>query len=251
MNEYSYFRAQPDGFSAEAIKIVIDSEKQVDETSAALAREYGAKTFQLWNRPEGDEEARFTFVFGNSNDVPADFEITGIQLDNDDVTEVATFAKPKADTVAAINVAVQIERILLLWQFGTLEDVFHSEEMGEKAVPAGRYSKAFVRSGDYICAWDGSTRERPDSGKISDNNSFMGGSNSAIRRPHRLDYARLNGEWYIRVPNDEKTGKSLFTPPDATPVKYADMLKADLEEYYVREPYRRPKPPAAKKPSGP
>jgi hypothetical protein len=54
-----------------------------------------------------------------------------------------------------------------------------------------------------------------------------------------IDYMQLDGNWYLRIPNKPGTAEPQFTPPDAVPVSYDDMLKADQKEYENR--YNRPR----------
>jgi hypothetical protein len=49
-----------------------------------------------------------------------------------------------------------------------------------------------------------------------------------------LDAVKLDGNWYIRVPNKKGSEEPVFIPPDAVPVSYSQMLTIDSAENMSR-----------------
>jgi len=230
MSEYSYFRA--DGYSLEAVDTIVRIEKEVEKMYQKLLKDYGADEFFSLG-------CHFELRYPTADKVPDDFEVQAIH-------EKGIFVSPKAGTAEETDLDTRSSIMDMLRHSNTLEYFFGCAEplmMPRKELPAGVYSTVFVRSKSYVCEYNRSNvgKNNEDSGKIKSAMDSVGGSSCATSPRDCLAFARLDGNWYIRVPNDAK-GQPHFTPPDAVPVKYAEMLKIDQREYDLRH---RPSPSRA------
>ena len=77
-------------------------------------------------------------------------------------------------------------------------------------------------------------------GKLRDKNTACFGSNGASSMGDPVEYMKLDGNLYIRVPNKPGTDEPQFAPADALRMDYDRMLELDRTEYDLR--YNRPRP---------
>ncbi len=224
MSEYSYFRAE--GYSFEAIDTIVRIENEVEKMYQKLLQDYGADVFFSLG-------SHFELRYPSSDKVPDDFEIYAFH-------EKGIFAGPRPGTAAETDLDTRASIMDMLRDSNTLEYFFGCAEpltMPRKELLVSIYSTAFVRSKSYVCEWNDNSdigKNNKDSGKIKAEKDYSPqGSSCAISPRDNLAFTRLDGNFYIRVPNDAE-GKPHFTPDDAVRVKYDEMLKIDQREYDSR-----------------
>jgi hypothetical protein len=225
--EYSYFRAE--GASLDAIETVEESKKEYEAQCQRLCKKFGAE--DAWPRFDADTGrlTKVTFNFGQAENPPEGWIINNRQMSYDEKSQVALFAQPapgSADEFHVASIGGLMER-----SFGKsrLEKVFGTGEMPMKELPAGEYRGEFVRATSF--------KDRADTrpvGRLPDNVTGCFGSNCAIRSSDLIAAMQLDGQWYLRIPNKKGTEEPVFTPPDAVPVPFDDMLALDRKEYDAR-----------------
>ncbi|MEZ0224994.1 MAG: hypothetical protein ACAH83_10605 [Alphaproteobacteria bacterium] len=230
--EYSYFRAE--GASLSAIETVEESKVELKELQDKICKKFGAEYVSA----RFDEDNRFVirfFDFGGAKDPPEGWVIKNRQMSQDGERQEALLAKPapgSADEFHVVSVAGLMERAA---RQSRLEGVFGCGDMPMRDMPEGRYSGSFVRASSC----EGKATSPEDApGRMADTFTFVFYSSSAMRGSDPLDAVKMDGSWYIRVPNKKGSEEPLFVPPDAVPVSYADMIKADNAEWNRRNPQR-------------
>jgi hypothetical protein len=232
--EYSYFRVKDGGKSAAAIQTVQASKLAVRDLKRGLCATYNAN--EVWSHiaKPGEKAA-------GSDEGHCYIEMLSFDTD-DRVPEGWIFKQhAKPDMPGSIAGAMPAPgtdddfylrqvRVLLDDYMSTysLEDIFGCGPMPMRSLPPGEYNGSFVMH---------SRLRRPHSeepfrkGMLSDNATFLFGSNSSCKIADPLDYKFLDGNWYIRVPNDEQ-GQPRLTPPDSEPVSYPKMQALDHREFF-------------------
>lgn len=232
MSEYSYFRAE--GRSLTAIKEVIETKEYLEKMSKKIANKYGGERWSFWyRRPDGTTSLGY-FFYDDADKVPENFAISQKDQAHD------VWAEPKPGTTVAFGLASLVGLLEKKQKCTLLDGVFGCGEIPMKELPAGEYEGAFVK--EY------SLKEKNTPGrvgKLRDQTTMCFSSNGAHKSWDPLDFMHLEGDWYIRVPNDE-TGKPRMTPPDAVLMDYALMLELDSIEFALSASRRRihpvPKP---------
>ncbi len=224
---YTYFRAG--GLTLDHIETVEAARKELEKMKRDLCKRFGANEVMFTRDAEtGRVRIReFYYAAAFEKNVPAHWE-SRRQMSSDDKVQ-AVFAHPPAGSPDAFFLADYAGLMHRAARRMRLETVLGSGEMPMKEMPAGSYSGAFVRDRNVDSA-GGTARQI---GTIRDNVTFCFGSNSPCRAGDPLDAMEMMGNWYLRVPNDEK-GAPRFTPPDSTAVPMADMMKLDSEERGAR-----------------
>lgn len=232
VREYSYFRAE--GAALSAIETVGESKAELKALEDKLCKKFGAGYVSALFDDDNRFVIRF-FDFGEAKDPPEGWVIKNRQMSQDGERQEALLAKPapgSADAFHVANMAGLMERAA---RHSRLEGVFGCGDMPMRELPEGRYSGSFVRSSSCESRVQ-SPEDAP--GKIADTSTFIFYSNSAIRGSDPLNAVKLDGSWYIRVPNKKGSEEPVFVPPDAVPVGYGDMIKADKAEWDRRNPPR-------------
>jgi hypothetical protein len=232
--EYSYFRAEDGGKSAAAIQAVQTSKRAMRDLKRNLCDIYNAN--EIWGRVSEPGEK----IPGNDQ---GHYYIENLSFDSDDnVPEgwvISQHAEPgRPGSIAAAMPAPGSEddfhlrqaRVLLddYMRTTSLEDVFGCGQMPMRVLPPGEYNGSFVMHSRLRRPHAGETFRK---GMLSDNATFLFGSNGPCKIADPLDYKFLDGKWYIRVPNDEQ-GRPRITPPDSEPVGYSRMQELDQREFY-------------------
>lgn len=225
---YTYFRA--DGLALDRIETAGAAKKEFDKLRKDLCKRYGASEV-MCSMAEGLHHLSvraFHFTPAQEKNVPAHWE-SDRQTGSDGELQ-AIFAKPPAGSPDAFFLADYAGLMTRAVRRMRLENLFGCGDMPMKEMPAGTYFGAFVRDRN---ADTGGPAGEKRIGHIRDNVTFCYGSNGACRSSDPLDTMQMMGDWYIRVPNDEK-GQPRFTPPDSTAVPIAEMIKLDNEERAAR-----------------
>jgi hypothetical protein len=228
MREYSYFRAE--GASLSAIETAQESRVELEAMKDKLCKKYGAEYVSLRSDENGRLTIRF-FDFGEAKDAPDGWVITNRQMSNDGLRQEHLLARPAPGSPDAFHLASFAGLMDRACRQSRLEGVFGCGDMPMREMPAGEYSKAFVRSSS--CKALMNTQETA-AGTMPDTTTFMLSSNSAVCGSDPLDAVKLDGNWYIRVPNKKGSEEPVFIPPDAVPVSYSQMLTIDSAENMSR-----------------
>lgn len=134
-----------------------------------------------------------------------------------------------------------------------LEDVLGCPDFPSRPCAAGYFSNRFVRDVTCYAPWQEGAATMPPvpsrHGRLAQPAVMALGSSrpQAGGGSDPLQHMKLNGDYYIRVPNDGR-GRPLFVPPDAALMDYETMLGLDELEYAFK--YGRV-PPARRRPPGP
>lgn len=220
---YSYFRAE--GASLTAIETVAEARDELEQMRKKLATHFGAdKVTGSISRDTG----RFTidsFVFEPPKKMPQGWEQAEVYG-----APAGKYGLPKpgsSEHFYMLNMAGLMERAA---KRTDLEAVLKSGEMPWRDMQDGQHlSGQFVR---YAAAREDTAKP---SGQLSD--PFAHGismSGGPWKASDSLSYAKLDGGFYIRVPNRPGTETPAYTPPDAKPVSYDDMLSLDRREQQLR-----------------
>jgi hypothetical protein len=222
--EYSFFRAE--GESLSAIETVEDARRELEALKAKLCAKFGADEVGAWLEKDTGRFTVRSFYFMPPSEPPEGWvETQKPQMSYDKSRVVVKFAKPadgSPDHFHVASIAGLMERHAKNWR---LEDVFGCGEMPMKDLPAGEYSGQFVRQATFK-----DPANRLPEGTLRDKVTMCFGSNSACRGSDLIDYMELAGTWYIRVPNKKGADSPQFIPPDAVPVSFEGMLKAERAE---------------------
>jgi hypothetical protein len=237
MREYSYFRAE--GASLSAIETVSESKAELEAMMDKLCKKYGAVYASLRNDDNGRLTIRF-LDFGEAKDAPDGWVIINRQMSNDGSRQDALLAKPAPGSPDAFHLASMAGLMERASRQSRLEGVFGCGDMPMRERPAGEYSKSFVRSS---CSTALMNTPENAAGTMPDNTTCMLGSNSPTCGSDPLDAVKLDGSWYIRVPNKKGSEEPFFVPPDAVPIPYRRMLEIDSAENMSRFCTRPDYPP--------
>lgn len=234
--EYSYFRAA--GLSLAAVETVERARAELNKTRAELKRQHKAEHIFAG----GDKSFNIRcFVFADAADVPegwvAPEKITG--------TPGMILRMPPAGSADHFNLVAIAKRATRMTRNSSLEKFFDLTPFAARGLQAGVYSQRFVRDVTCFAPWQDANRPSPPAhhGAFDQRGLMTGGSKvaSGSGGTDPIETLQLNGDWYIRVPNDQE-GRARWQPPDAVPMPYDAMLAADAAEYQRR--YQRPRPKA-------
>lgn len=217
--EFSYFRAK--GASLSAIETVLDARTELAQLKKQLTEQMGADEMMGGLRPGEERFEVIAFVYHKEEKIPKGWDMQR-QMSGD--TLQAAFGLPPEGTKEYFNMKAMAGLMERHARNARLEYIFDTGEMPRRSLPAGNISMSFVR---YTTAEDAT---KPAPGSLRDSVSFMGYSNSPTTGSNPLDFKKLNGAWYIRVPNREGTEEPIFTPPDAVKTGYDDMIANDMSE---------------------
>lgn len=229
--EYSYFRAE--GLSLLAIERVNDARTELKDLRKNLTARYRAD--DVWGRMVDGKYDMSEFLYHDETRVPEGWD-KRLQMNYDNTRVDAIFAKPAAGSPDHFNIAAVAGLMTRAAQLQHLEAAFGIADMPQRSLPAGRYSGSFVR---YSSLEDSARIAGQEPGVLRDYYTFMFASNSPIRGGDPIDHIRLDGDWYLRVPNIKGTDTPAFVPPDAVQMEYAEMLKLDRIENMNRFPRPR------------
>jgi hypothetical protein len=228
--EYSYFRVRPHGESYEAIRTVQNARRESAEMLQALCEAYGAKSVFghiTDGRDKSEPAGRYIItdiVFDDEAKIPAGWKISQHATPSNRIA-VAMPPRGSEDDFHLRQTAIMINDCA---RERTLEGVFGIADMPMRALPAGDYHSSFVV---YAKHKETAKRTGKEPGYLSDMATMLFGSNSACKVCDPLDYKYLDGDWYIRVPNDGQ-GRPHFTPPDSDLVGYEKMMDLDARETF-------------------
>ena len=138
------------------------------------------------------------------------------------------FGLPKPGTADAFYVADMASLMERSFRDMLVENQLGVGEMPSKQLPAGEYSGAFVRE---------RTLEDSDArppGRLRDRSTICFGSTTDGTVDDPVEYMKLDGSWYIRVPNKIGSDEPQFVPPDSMRVPYDRMIQLDMAEYERR-----------------
>ena len=217
--EYSYFRAK--GAALSAIETVVEARAELEQLKKHLTKQMGADDIMAGLRVGEDRFSVVAFVYHKEEQIPQGWDMQR-QMNGDKLQ--AAFGLPPEGTKEYFNMNAMAGLMERHARNARLEYVFEVEEMPRHDLPAGNRSLSFVR---YQTSQDGAKHEP---GVQRDSVSFMGYSNSPTSGTDPLDFKKLNGNWFIRVPNKKGTEDPVFTPPDAEKMDYQDMLFHDRME---------------------
>lgn len=208
--QYAYFHAE--GRSLEAIKKLESDRAAWEKTVEGLREKYGAQRLSFFEYPRTGK-VEFWFADGQQ---PSGWETLHYRTGGGVLTsrrDGTVLCRPPEGSAEDEDV-----RQSLWGVFGRnnparsdmLGLLLGAPEMPMKKDSGGRHEKAFV----FLEVEDKS----PD---------------LFVRDP--VCHARMNGEWYIRVPCDEN-GNARFMPPDSPERDYGQMLSLDrLERSRLRK----------------
>ncbi|MEZ0224996.1 MAG: hypothetical protein ACAH83_10615 [Alphaproteobacteria bacterium] len=225
--EYSYFRA--DGLSLAAIETAEEARVDFYAQRRKLEQRFGSRCIFTSNDRDTGRFKIDCFAYNRNDKTPEGWDID--PADEQDGSLASGMPKPgTSDDFYLASMAGLMERSAKNMR---IENVFGCGDMPMKELPAGKYHGEFVRHNSLEEAG-----EKPV-GKLRDRVTMCFGSNGAGKSSDPIDCMKLDGEWYIRVPNMPGTATPRFTPPDAVPVNYEKMLEADAAEYNIRyNPHR-------------
>lgn len=229
--EYSYFRAE--GLSLAAVEKVNEARAELQSLRKGLIERYNAA--DVWGSMQDGKYQPGEFLYHDEAKVPQGWDLRK-QIGYDGIRVDAIFAHPPAGSPDHFNIAAVAGLMTRAAKFQHLEAAFGIGPMPERSLPAGRYSGSFVR---YSSLDDGARVPGLEPGVLRDYYTFMFGSDSPIRGGDPIDHIKLDGDWYLRVPNIKGTDTPAFVPPDAVPMEYAEMLKLDRIENMNRFPRPR------------
>lgn len=220
-SDYSYFRAE--GASLTAIETVVAARAEIAALERALADRFGARSAKGWaDRETGRYKMQF-FHFESPNKAP-DGWVPAFKGGHD--TDFAMPPEGSADAFTVANVAGLLERAA---RRETLEKFFATGDMPMRTMPANSFtSMYFVR---FRQADAGA--EKPP-GQLSDPFSGVMSVGSEYQAADPMSFMKLEGDYYIRVPNKKGTDAPVFTPPDAVAVDYDAMRELDKREQAER-----------------
>lgn len=217
MFEYSYFRAE--GQAKEVAAAAVQAHHDHN------ARLYSLKLSFYADRVDYNDPDNYSILYHAAHVVPADLYVSRIDTDAEG-KETAVHALPRPGSLAEAKMLEVIDKLEAAHAAQQLEAAFGIADMPAKHLPPGEYETAFVRQRTVKDA----TQQAggvPQTGKI-EVSSRRGG---IVADP--LQAMRLDGQYYIRVPNDAE-GRALFTPPDSILMDYRDMLALDDVEKALR-----------------
>jgi hypothetical protein len=230
--EYSYFRVE--GRSLTAIETVVEAREELEGFRQKIFEKYGAGEI-LTAAGEGGRLRVSGLVFYSEDKLPAGWDLRRHERDG---RFIAAKGLPTEGSPAAFFLANMVGLMERASRQSRLEDVLGCGEMPMTSRPAGHYIESFVRR---MTLQEGGAAM--SAGQIKDGVTGCTYSNSPISTSDPLDFAKLDGAWYIRVPNQPGTEQPHFLPPDAVPMPYQKMREADRAEWNQRHgirPYNFP-----------
>ena len=225
-SEYSFFRAE--GLSLSAVETAEEARVEWTSTIEKLKTRYGAYAL-FCSKDETTGRLRFDcFAFRRDDKTPEGWEIEPADEQQGSLAGGMPTPGSKDDFYLA-GMAGLLDRAT---KNQRIENVLEVPEMPRKELPAGEYHGEFVR--DNCLKTPG---EKPV-GRFRDRHTFCFGSSSRMTTGDPVEYMKLDGDWYLRVPNKPGSEEPQFTPPDAVRIDYERMLELDKKEYELR--YNRP-----------
>lgn len=211
IHEYTYFQA--DGQAQAAVDAVNDAVAEYKSMRFAVMNDYQASGIVSGMDMHLQKYMITALTFNGVP--PAGWQAVGRNVQGH------TIAKPdksSPDGFYLANMAGLMERAALRMQ---LENVFHCGDMPDKDLPAGTYTRAFIRRTSV-------DEGRALHGSILDSVTEVVQSDQPFRTTDPLDFKMIGGKHYIRVPNDA-TGQPVFTPPDAHKISFDALLKIEFD----------------------
>ncbi len=234
--EYSYFRAE--GLSLVAVETVNEARAELKSLRRNLTERYNAA--DVWGSLRDGHYEIGEFLYHDEAKVPAGWDMRK-QMSHDQQRVDAIFAQPPAGSPEHFNIAAIAGLMARAATLQRIEAALGIGDMPERSMPAGRYSGSFVRYSSV----EGSVRvDGQEAGVLRDYYTFMFASNSPVRGGDPIDHIKLDGNWYLRVPNIKGTETPVCVPADAEKIEYAEMLKLDRIENMNRFPRPRGMTPA-------
>jgi hypothetical protein len=227
--EYSFFRAE--GLSLSAVETAEDARLEFTKTVETLKTRYGACALFLSNDKDTGRLRFDCFAYRRGDKTPDGWVI---ETAEDQPGSLASgMPKPGSpDDFYLAGMAGLLDRAA---KNQRIEYVLGVDDMPRKEIPAGEYHGSFVRNNSLKTAGEKAV------GQLRDRTTGCFGSNGRISMGDPVDYMKLEGNWYLRVPNKPGTEEPQFAPADALPMDYARMLELDKAEYALR--YARPAQP--------
>lgn len=209
--EYSYFRAA--GLSLEAIETAEQAKEELARLKRELCRKVGAEDLLGGIRPGQDHFVIIAFFFDPEKPLPEGW-----------VPKMNSpgFATPPPGSAEAFLVASMCGLMERHSRRSYLEEIFGCGEMPKRNLPAGSYDTHFIRWSNILGV--------KETGYTADPGTTVSGSSSPMTSADPLTYVKIADSWYIRVPNDDN-GKPRFTPPDAEPKSFAEMIDIDQKAH--------------------
>lgn len=211
IHEYSYFRA--DGQSQAGVEAVIEAASEYKSMRAALMHDYQASGVVSGMDVHLQRYVITALTFNGAP--PAGWQAVGKALNGH---TIAAPCASSADGFYLANMAGLMERAARRMQ---LENVFHCGAMPDKDLPAGVYTRAFIRRTSM-------DEGRALQGQMVDMVTEVVQSDQPVRLSDPLDFKMMGGKYYIRVPNDA-AGKPIFTPPDAHKIEFEAVMKIEFD----------------------
>lgn len=230
-SEYTFYRAE--GLSLSAVETAEEARIEWHAEIKKLEKRFGACAV-FFSKDETNGRLKFScFAFNRNAKTPEGWNVD--PADEQESSLASGLPAPgTSDDFYLAGMAGLLDRTAKNMKIETLLGV---EEMPRKSVPAGEYHGEFVRDNNLKVAG-----EKPV-GRLRDKSTFCFGSNSAMTVYDPVECMKLDGNWYLRVPNKPGTDEPQFVPRDAVRMDYDRMLALDGAEYVLRygppaRPYR-------------
>lgn len=221
--EYSYFRAE--GQSLSAIQAVNEAVAELKTGKVRLAARFGADSVAGYYSAETRRFEIEHFHFKPPKKPPAGWVDGGVSG-----TGSEQYARPAPGSADYFNMVMLSDLMTRAARRLSLEDVFKISDMPMHDMQDGqRPINAFVRF--TMAEVTGGPKPGQISGPPTDAILISGGP---WRTVDPIAFMEMDGDYYIRVPNKKGTDTPVFTPPEAAPVSYDDMLKVDAREQNKR-----------------
>lgn len=227
--EYTFYRAE--GMSLSAVETAEEARLEWHREIRKLEKRFGACAVGF-SKDEATGRLKFDcFAFDRDDKTPDGWNI---QPAGDGQGSLATgMPKPGTpDDFYLASVAGLLDRTSKNMK---VENLLGVAEMPRKQLPAGEYHGEFVRDNSL------KTPGGKPVGRMRDKVTLCFRSNGAMSAYDPVDYLKLDGAWYLRVPNKPGTEETQFAPQDAVRMDYSRMLELDKAEQELR--YGRPAPP--------
>jgi hypothetical protein len=209
---------------------VKESKEEFATLRKKLCEKIGADDVMCGYRADTGDFRFVSFYFSANHKPPEDWKILNEQRGNDGRLQ-CTFAMPEPGSPAAFDMASMGGLMERAARHDSLEKVFGVERFMH-AHDAGSFENTFVRQ---TLMHD----DKIATGKIWSTEASGYAPAAAGSTADPITAMALNDKIYFRVPNKPGTGEPIVTPPDAIPVSYEQMLKADADEMDNR---RKPSP---------
>lgn len=231
--EYSYFRAG--GMTHDAIIVVEGARTELAAMRKTISQRFGA--YNMFYEDDNGACRIVSFGYNREEDIPAGWE----KVEHGQIT----FRRmPPANSADAFNLQAYQGLLTRYLRRSELSFFLDIPPMPSMTLPEGYYSQRFVRKVTYnggARAYMGARPEPDDHGHYKEGGDPLPSAQRTTQYPQIVTFLKYDGVYYVRVPNDTE-GKALWTPPQSTPVSYAEMLALDDKVYRQQYGASAPRP---------